>query len=114
MSFLLAFLKVFAASLVLFAIARLSLPKLVPRFGWLWVLLVGFLALSNMVFHRLLGSTVDSPFCTALLFAIPMGELSRAEPWSQPWPERGVDAIVAGTILGWFSWFFELVARAFP
>ena len=104
MSFLLGFFKVFAASLVLFAIARLSLPNLVPRFGWLWVLLVGFLALSNMLLHRLLGSTVDPPFYTAVLFAIPMFGLSRAEPWSKPWPRRAVYAIVAGTILGWFSY----------
>lgn len=100
--------QVVVGSIVLFAIARFAFAKLLPSSGWLWVAVVGLLALSNMVVHRLIGSGVNPPFYTAVLFAIPVSGLTYTEAWSKPWPKRATYAVVIGTVLGWIS-YAELV-----
>jgi DMSO reductase anchor subunit len=76
-----------------------------------WRAFVGVLAIANMLVHRLVGSSINPPVWTAVLFAIPVAGLAGAEPWSKPWPKRAVYAILAGTILGWL--FYAEVVTAF-
>lgn len=103
-------LKVIVGAFVLFTIARVAYGRLVPRAGWLWVTIVAGLAFTNMLVHRWLGSTINPPFYTSILFAITLiglapdntvveGEASHGSLWFR----RGAIAVAVGTILGWLS-----------
>ena len=75
------------------------------RSGWAWVVLVGALAVANMVIHRLLGSTINPPFFTALWFGITLSGLTPKEsPTVAPWYKRAIYAVVVGTVIGWASY----------
>jgi hypothetical protein len=111
MNFVWGLAQVLIGSFVLFTIARIAYGRLVPHAGWGWVLLVGVLAIGNMLLHRWLGSTINPPFFTSVLFGITLigiapdksvveGKVSAGSQWYR----RGIAAVVAGTVLGWLSY----------
>jgi|GEM_PF-2335179 hypothetical protein len=113
-----ASVKVLAGAFTLFTIARMAYGRLVPYFGWVWVALLGALAIGNMLVHRWIGSTVNPPFFTALLLGVTLvgispqsatvaGDISTVSLWFR----RGIAAVAMGTVLGWFS-YAELVTVA--
>ena len=100
MSFIFAVIKVLVGSFLLFTIARVT-----QKANWKWVLIVGTLALGNMIIHRLLGSSINPPFFTAVFLGISLSGLSPADtPLSEtPWLKRAIIALVIGTAIGWLS-----------
>jgi hypothetical protein len=111
MDLVFALLKVLAGGFLLFTVARVMYGRWVPRAGWGWVVLVGCLALANMLVHRWVGSTINPPFFTAVLFGTTLvgiapdksvveGDVSSASQWYR----RGVIAVVVGTALGWAAY----------
>jgi hypothetical protein len=111
MDFGTALLEVLVGAFVMFTVSRATYGRWVPGRGWRWVLFVGALALGNMLLHRWLGSTINPPFFTAVLFAVTLvglvqeqsvveGEISAKSPWLR----RGLFALVIGTALGWVSY----------
>ncbi len=109
-------LKVVLGSFVLFTTARITFARLVPRAGWMWVALVFLLGLANMVVHRLIGSTINPPFFTAVVFAVTLMGMSASPPGTPdsevpPWHRRAVVGLVIGTVIGWLA-FAEVGARS--
>ena len=110
--------KVLIGAFTLFTVARIAYGKLVPHAGWGWVALLSALAIGNMLVHRWIGSTVNPPFFTAVLFCVTLvgiapqsdavaGEVSPTLRWFR----RGIAAIAIGTVLGWFL-YAEVVTMA--
>ena len=110
--------KVLIGAFVLFTVSRMAYGKLVPHAGWGWVALLGALAIGNMLMHRWIGSTVNPPFFTALLFGMslvgispqPSPDAGQVSPTSR-WFRRGIAAVAIGTALGWLS-YAEVVTVA--
>lgn len=109
MDFVWALAQVLVGGFLLFTIARIAYGRWVPQAGWGWVVLVGVLALGNMLLHRWFGSTINPPFFTAILFGLTLvgiapdkseGKASAASQWFR----RGIVAVVVGTVLGWLSY----------
>ena len=113
-----ASMKVLVGAFALFTVARIAYGKLVPHAGWGWVALLGALAIGNMLVHRWIGSTVNPPFFTAVLFGVtlvgiapqPAAVASEVSPSSR-WFRRGIATVAIGTVLGWFS-YAEVVTVA--
>jgi hypothetical protein len=111
MDFVWAATEVIAGGFVLFTIARMAYVSLVPRAGWVWVSLIVVLSVANMLLHRWLGSSINPPFFTAVLFGVTLlglapdetvleGKVSEGSHWFR----RGAIAVVFGTVLGWLSY----------
>ena len=85
--------------------ARVTYGTIGQRSGWAWVALVGALAVANMVVHHLLGSTINPPFFTAVLFGMTLsGHTPKDSPSVAHWYKRAIYAIVVGTVIGWVSY----------
>lgn len=111
MDIVLGVLKVLVGGFILFTIARLAFGAMVPRSGWAWVVLVAAMAIGNMLLHRWMGSSINPPFFTAVLFAITLLGLGTDETTPQNatsdssrWGRRGAIAVAVGTVLGWISY----------
>lgn len=111
MDFVWGVLKVIVGGFLLFTIARVAYGRLVPRSGWAWVALVGVLAIANMLVHRALGSSINPPFFTAVLFAITLLGLAPDDSVAEGtvssvsrWHKRGVVAVAICTAIGWLSY----------
>lgn len=111
MDFLWGVLKVVVGAFLLFTIARVTYGRLAPRAGWIWVVLVGVLAISNMLIHRWLGSSINPPFFTAVFFAITLMGLAPDKtateslaPEASRWFKRGAIAVAVGSLIGWLSY----------
>lgn len=105
MEFVFGTIKVLAGSFVLFIVARTTYGILGQRFGWAWVSLIGVLAVANMVVHRMLGSTINPPFFTAIWFGIALAGLTpKDSPSVALWYKRAIYAVIVGTVIGWFSY----------
>ncbi|MEQ1486377.1 hypothetical protein [Methyloglobulus sp.] len=105
MDFILGTVKVLIGTFVLFTVARITYGTIGQRSGWAWVTLVCALAIANMVIHRLLGSTINPPFFTAVWFGIVLSGLtSKESPTVAPWYKRAIYAVVLGTVMGWASY----------
>lgn len=110
MNFVWFALEVTVGAFVLFVIARIAYDRLVPRAGWLWLVIVAGLALTNMLVHRWFGSTINPPSYTSVLFAMTLIGLApddtviegETSPGSR-WFRRGAIAVAVGTFLGWLS-----------
>lgn len=110
MDFMLGIVKVLFGTFVFFTVARVTYGTIGQRSGWAWVALVGALAVVNMVIHRLLGSTINPPFFTAVLFGITLSGLTPKDfPAVALWYKRAIYAVVVGTVIGWAS-YAELVS----
>lgn len=104
-------LKVVFGAFLLFTIARIAYGRLALKAGWVWVAFVGVLAISNMLIHVWLGSSINPPFFTAVFFAITLLGLapdktvtdSLASEGSR-WFKRGAIAVAIGTAIGWLSY----------
>lgn len=103
-------LKVIIGGFLLFTVARVSFERLVPKSGWVWVVFVAILALANMLVHRWIGSTINPPFYTSILFAITLMGLTPEKTIREGqssensrWLKRGTVAVVVGTAIGWLS-----------
>lgn len=102
--------QVLVGTFALFTVANVTYGTIGQRSGWAWIALVCALAVSNMVVHRLLGSTINPPFFTAICFGVTLSGLAPRESATiGPWLSRGVYAIGVGTILGWLS-YAEIVS----
>jgi hypothetical protein len=109
MEFLLGVIKVLAGAFVLFTVARITYGSIGQRTGWGWVAMVGALAITNMVVHRLLGSTINPPFFTAVLFGISLAGLAPQDSLTvTTWYKRAIYSVIIGTIIGWFT-YMEIV-----
>ncbi len=106
MDFIYGVAKVLVGTFVLFTIARVSLNNLGSyHSGWPWVVFVGVLAVANMLLHRILGSSINPPFFTAVWFAITLAGLPPKEsPTVLPLHKRAIFAIVVGTVVGCASY----------
>ena len=105
MEFFIGLIKVLVGTFVLFTAARVTYESIGQRSKWGWVAFVGSLAVINMVLHRLLGSSINPPFFTALWFGITISGLTpKDSPTVTLWYKRAVYAIVLGTIIGWASY----------
>lgn len=105
MEFLIGTIKVLIGTFVLFTVARVAYVSIGQRSKWGWVVFVGGLAISNMLAHRALGSSINPPFFTALWFGITLAGLTpKDSPNVNPWLKRAIYAIVFGTIIGWASY----------
>lgn len=111
MDFVYGALKVVAGGFILFTITRVAYARLVPRAGWVWIVLVTVLSVANMLLHRWLGSSINPPFFTAVLFGITLlglapdhtiaaGNVSEGSRWFR----RGIIAVAVDTVLGWLSY----------
>lgn len=90
---------------VLFTVARITYEPLARRSGWAWVTFVAALAVANMLFHRLVGSSINPPFFTAVWLSILLAGLTpKSATAVSPWYRRAIYGVVAGTIIGWFSY----------
>ena len=109
MDLLLSIIKVLICAFVLFTVARLTYEPVGRHSRWSWVALIGLLAIGNMAAHRFVGSSINPPFFTAVLFGITIYGLSSQDGSSESiWHKRAVYAIAIGTIIGW-SLYAELV-----
>lgn len=110
MDFVWGLLKVVVGAFVLFTVARILYGRLLPKAGWVWVILVAALTLANMFVHRWIGSTINPPFYTAVLFAMTLfgmapddtvveGQASQGSRWFK----RGAIAVAIGTAIGWLA-----------
>ena len=109
MEFSLGAIKVLIGAFVLFILARTTYGSIGQRSGWGWVVLVGALAVANMVVHRLLGSTINPPFFTSVLFGISLAGLTpKDSPTVTTWYRRAIYAVAVGTVIGW-STYMEVV-----
>ena len=105
MDFILGAIKVLIGTFVLFTVARVTYGTIGQRSGWAWVALVGALAVANMVVHRLLGSTINPPFFTAVWFGIVLSGLTpKDSPSVASWYKRAIYAVVVGTAIGWTAY----------
>lgn len=105
MDFIFGLFKVVAGTFVLFTLARIALAAIGTKSKWLWVAMVGALAVSNMLVHRVLGSTITPPFFTAVFLGVTLlGLAPKKSKQVDPWIKRAIYALVAGTILGWASY----------
>jgi hypothetical protein len=111
MDFVWSAFKILAGGFMLFTIARVTYGLLVPRAGWLWVMIAVLLALANMFGHRWLGSSINPPFFTAVLLAVTLFGLGPSETkivgnatGASKWSRRGAGGVVAGTLLGWMAY----------
>lgn len=103
MDFIIGFIKVLVGTFVLFTLARIALAATDKR--WTWVATVGVLAVSNMVIHRLIGSTINPPFFTAVFLGVTLSGLSPKDSEQvDPWIKRAIFAVVIGTVIGWASY----------
>ncbi len=103
MELMLASLKVLIGTFTLFTVARVSYASIGQHSGWAWVAFVGVLAIANMLVHRLLGSTINPPFFTALWFAMTLAGLTpKDSPKVTTWFRRAIYAVAVGTLIGWF------------
>jgi uncharacterized membrane protein len=110
MEFILGAVKVLVGTFVLFAVAKISYAPLVKKSGWIWVAFVTVLAVLNMLVHRIIGSTINPPFYTAVWFAITLAGLTpRESPAVAPWHRRAIYGVVVGTIIGW-GFYVEVVS----
>lgn len=98
-------LQVFFGAFAMFMIAHMAYMATVVMSDTqsikAWVATVIFLALLNMLIHRLLGSTINPPFFAALLFA---SALYGQPTYSQKAKKWGLAALAAGTVLGWVTY----------
>lgn len=105
MEFLLWAIKVLIGTFTLFTVARVTYGSIGQRSGWAWVVLVGALAVANMIVHRLLGSTINPPFFTAVWFGITLVGLTPKDSLTvATWYRRAIYAVVVGTIIGWYAY----------
>ena len=105
MDFLMAVVKILVGAFILFTIARISYEPLVRRSGWAWVALVAVLAVSNMLVHRSIGSTINPPFFTAVWLCLLLAGLTpKNEAKVSPWYLRAIYGVIAGTLLGWMAY----------
>jgi hypothetical protein len=105
MEFIIGLIKVLVGAFVLFTVARLTYENIGQRSKWGWVAFVGGLALANMLLYRLLGSSINPPFFTALLFGVTIAGLTpKDSPTMSVWYKRAIYAIVLGTLIGWASY----------
>ena len=105
MDFFLGAVKVLIGTFALFTVAKVTFGTIGQRFGWAWVALVGVLAVTNMLVHNLLGSTITPPLFTAILFGIVLAGLTpKDSPAVSPWFKRAIYAVVVGTFVGWVSY----------
>ena len=112
MDLLLGAIKVLAGAFVLFAVARTTYGSIGQRSGWGWVALVGALAVANMAAHRLLGSTINPPFFTAVLFGISLAGLTPQDSLTvTTWYKRAIYSVIVGTVIGWFTYMEFVPAR---
>lgn len=103
--FFIGFSKVLVGVFVLFTLARVTYENLGQRSKLGWLVFVGSLALANMLLHRLLGSSINPPFFTALLFGVTIAGLTpKNSPTMSIWSKRAIYAIVLGTLIGWASY----------
>lgn len=110
MEFLIGVAKVLIGTFVLFTVARVTYGFIGQRSEWAWVVLVGTLAVANMVVHRLIGSTINPPFYTALWFGFCLAGLTPKEsPKVTTWYRRAIYSTVVGTIIGWLA-YVEVVS----
>ena len=95
--------EVLVGAFVLFVIATTTYGPLTQRYGWLWVVLVGLIAFSSMLVHCfVLGSTINPPVWTTLLFGMTLAGLSpkKTGPIGH-WYKRGIYGVAVGTFAGW-------------
>jgi len=105
MEFLIGLMKVLFGTFVLFTVARNTYESIGQESKWGWVAFVGALAVINMVFHRLVGSSIDPPFYTAILFCLTISGLTpKDSPTVSLWYKRAIYAVILGTIIGWASY----------
>lgn len=105
MNFVVGIIEVLVGAFILFTIARKTYSRLVRRSGWAWVAFVGFLAIVNMLIHRIIGSSINPPFFTAVLFATTLVGLTPKEDATlNPWHKRAIYAVIVGTVIGWASY----------
>lgn len=105
MEFIIGLIKVLVGAFVLFTVARVTYENIGQRSKWGWVVFVGGLALTNMLVHRLLGSSINPPFFTAFLFGMTISGLTpKDSPTVNLWYKRAIYAIVLGTLVGWTAY----------
>ena len=105
MDFVYGLVKVLVGAFVLFTVARIALTTIGTRSKWLWVGIVGLLALANMIIHRIIGSTINPPSFTAVFLALTLSGLSPKESKQlDPWIKRAIIAVATGSILGWTTY----------
>jgi hypothetical protein len=94
MDFIFGLIKVVAGTFVLFTLARMALAAIGTRSKWLWVAMVGAHAASNMLIHRVVGSTINLPFFTAVFLGITLSGLTPKESERvDPWIKRAIIAV---------------------
>lgn len=96
--------KVLFGAFILFSLARVFKVILIDRPSWVWVMLVGVLAITNMIVHRLLGSSINPQFYTAVLFGVTLSGLTPADIPMPPSHKRAIYAVFIGTIAGYCSY----------
>ena len=102
LDFIFGIIKVLMGAFALFTVARVTYGTIGQRSGWVWVALVGMLAVANMLIHHLLGSTINPPFFTAVLFGLVLAGLTpKDSPTVAPWHKRAIYAVAVGTAIGW-------------
>lgn len=101
MDFVIGSLKVLVGTFILFMVASSTYGALSKNGRGIWVGFVVMLAVANMAIHRLIGSTINPPFYTAVLFAITLAGLSPAREKVGPAFRQAIYGVVVGTLLGW-------------
>jgi hypothetical protein len=110
---LIGIIEVLVGAFALFTIARIAYPRIGGHSKWGWVIFVGGLAVLNMLIHRVIGSSINPPFNTAVLFGVTIfGLAPRNQAEEALWFKRAIYAIAFGTILGWAS-YAEIVSKPF-
>jgi hypothetical protein len=111
MDFVWGVLKIIVGGFLLFTIARVAYARMVPRAGWAWVALVSVLAIGNMLVQKWLGSSINPPFFTAVLFAMTLMGLAPdntvtegAVSEGSRWFKRGAIAVAIFTAVGWLAY----------
>ncbi len=103
---IIAIIEVLVGAFLFFTVARVTYAPLRRGSGWLWVVLLIVLAVANMLVHRfVLGSSINPPFFTAVLFSMTLAGLTpKEESAVDHWHKRGIYGVVFGTVLGWASY----------
>lgn len=105
MDFVIGIVKVLIGTFVFFTITRVTYEKTKENSKWGWIIFVGFIAVTNMLVHRFIGSSINPPFFTAVWTCITVvGLTPRESNEVSPWLKRAIYAIIIGTLIGWLSY----------
>lgn len=105
MEIVIGLLKVVAGTFILFTLARTALLSFGTRSRWAWVVFVGALAVTNMVVHRLMGSSINPPGFTAVFLGVTLLGLNPKDAEKfDPLINRALIALAIGTGLGWLTY----------